>query len=926
VTVQTEENRANYVADGILASFAFNFETNDAAWINTYEEGVLTTKNIEVVLNANQDTTPGGVVNFLDPAPAGIPVNLAKVTIERIADLTQGIDYNSYDDFPADTHEAGLDKLTYQNQQLSDAIDRAIKADVTVPAGTSYTLPVPNAGSFLQWNVDENGFINVHISDLGDKAVARNSLDVYSKAESNALDTSYPNIPARNSLLTKDPLSQAGSSTPGFSAVLGVADDGITGTQYLRWQKDRNNVENWYMSDSVRGDFYLSSNLTAAEVATVPAINADDVSFQWDLISTITGVTNRNKPYTAHYNPYLGVSVVGYEGDGVNEHEIPHHLGVVPELIIFKDRDAVSDWITQSPLFNLGEYLVLNTSAAVAGPVTWAQNIFSNSTVSLDDGSHFNTSANNIVMQCFASVAGVSKIGKYIGTGAAGNYVECGFKPAFVLVKNLTGAGSWILHDAMRIDNDLYLDQNISQGTTDRIDMINDGFVNKTNYSHLNTTNSEYLFIAFAESSIDASKAVANYTLPTNADQLAIANPALMTFANGFDQYGQVDVQEQIAGATLTYGAGHEDKKYYIYRDEGSAWGQSEVRPLVGLTRDTADYSGVVSPSDSALRTTAHHFDYESETGVVLASGEVGGTYFSYNVFNKDSNDIMTAAANALWLVASTTTSWVQYKHTEKRILKSWRMRAGDTVARSPRRFTIEGSNDGLNWTAIDSTYTASDYTSNGVSLWGDLHLTTANTTAYLYHRIDITVNDGDATYTQIGELELNTKIASDYYLVDEAKMYNDAGTRLDRVYIGEALLDSGGDVISFINYAAGKQQLNEIEIHGELKVHGGILSNQVFDAWCVVDTTKSPQLILAEKNVADVVDIGAGYATPIYKEAMDFDVYHVDCTALDDKFASVTSQALMTKQSCQISIVNSAGARVDSILFFGITGGKKIL
>lgn len=742
----------------------------------------------------------------------------------------------------------------------------------------------------------------ISVAAGGDGSTDYSALHHAAKAAASAAPNEdiYTNIQSRNCLITTDPLSQAGSSTAGISSTIytgnGTSQSITSGVDMstgdlggLVWVKGRSGATSHKFIDSVRGaTIRLSSNATNAEVTEATGITSFDTtgfslgadgdyntntstyaSWSFQTNQKKTGTTNRNKAYTAHYNADMGFSIVGYEGDGVTGHEIPHHLGVIPELTIIKNRDTADSWLVGSSLFGLGDYLALDTTAAITNAAT-REIIFSDTTINLKGTSNeINQSASNIISYNFTSTPNVSKVGTYIGTSAAGNYVSCGFKPSFVMIKELTGTGSWVIQDSIRGDNMIYADTSGAEAasSTQDIDFTDDGFVCTSTGGHVNATNSEYIFLAFAETSNDATKAIANYTKPTNADQLAITNPTTMSFANGFNATGQVDTQEDIAGGTLTFGTGYEDSKYYIYRTKDTAWGFSEVRPLTGLTRNDADKSGVVSPSDSTLRTTAKHFDYESETGVALASGEAAG-YEAYHGFNKDLNDIL-ATTNARWLVASITTSWLQYKHTERRILNSWRMR-NSSAARMPKRFTIEGSQDGYSWTAIDSTYTSSDYTGNGAELWGDLQDTSANTTAYLYHRINITANSGDATYTSIAELELNTKIAADYYLEPEGKMYNDAGTRLDVVYVGECTTDASGNVSNFTNYSSGKKVFNEAEFLGKAVFHDEVLNKAFATAWVNFDGTQNPPLILDSFNVKDIVDTGTGTYTVIFETPMD--------------------------------------------------------
>ena len=718
-------------------------------------------------------------------------------------------------------------------------------------------------------------------------------------------------ITGRNTVLNKEPISQAESIRTGMSSTIYSGDGGQTRTLTtdvdmingdlggLVWLKSRTGtIQNHQLYDTVRGagaGKNLSCDTTAvegtvnsfpdADYGFVSSFNATGFSVDDGAVSTTggyvnesgrdyvawsfqtnkktTGTTNRNKAYTAHYNADMNFSIVGYEGDGVDGHEIPHHLGVVPELTIIKNRDNVTNWLVKSSLFQSTEELYLDITNALT--VNAARSFIPTlSANQLSAEAIFNTSTVNHIMYNFASKSGVCKIGKYIGTGAAGNYVSTevdggdAFKPSFVLVKELTGTGDWLLYDTLRDSTSPLLPNSSgAELTIDGVVSNDDGFYITSNYGDLNNLNSEYIFLAFAETSIDATKATTDYSYPTAADTFSVENNTIVSFAKGFDDNGSINSQFEFTGnKTHTLGAGFESKKLFVYTDKDGNIGTTEVRPLKGLTRNDADKYGVVSPSNPALRTTDKHFDYESASGVALASGEASNNEI-WKAFTHRSNDII---ANPLypWYITTTNTSWVQYKHTEKRVLKSWRMRADDSTL-MPRQFTVEGSNDGLNWTAIDSTYTSTDYVGNGDKLWGDLQDTSANTIAYLYHRFYITVNNGGATYTSVADFELNTITAADYFLIEEGKMYDSNNINIERTYLGEVVTNAIGEVSSFINYPVSDQQVTEMTVHKDLTVHGEIENALVAVGMIVFDGTQNPPLILKSVNIKDVVDYGAG-------------------------------------------------------------------
>ena len=201
--------------------------------------------------------------------------------------------------------------------------------------------------------------------------------------------------------------------------------------------------------------------------------------------------------------------IVAYNGTGSNQ-AITHNLGVTPELIIFKARNDNHNW----GVFSRGDatdHLHLNTTDATADDDTFFNDTAPNSatfTVKSNDS----TNANNIryLALLFATKSGISKVGTYTGTGGDIN-VDCGFTNGsqFVLIKNATSTGNWIVYDKLRgiVDgNESYSRFNIAdvnQTGTDYIDPFSSGFTitsNASSFSDLNTNGQTYLFLAIAAS------------------------------------------------------------------------------------------------------------------------------------------------------------------------------------------------------------------------------------------------------------------------------------------------------------------------------------------------------------------------------------------------------------------------------------------
>ena len=117
---------------------------------------------------------------------------------------------------------------------------------------------------------------------------------------------------------------------------------------------------------------------------------------------------------------------------------------------------------------------------------------------------------------------------------------------------------------------------------------------------------------------------------------------------------------------------------------------------------------------------------------------------------NETKERLVDGNVNTKWLTFSPT-GWVQVKLSEPiKVVDYALSSANDAPGRDPKDWTLQGSADGLAWTDLD---TRKGQVFDGRFKTNEYPV--ANTTAYLYYRLNITLNNGDGL-TQLAEWQLS--------------------------------------------------------------------------------------------------------------------------------------------------------------------------
>ncbi len=195
---------------------------------------------------------------------------------------------------------------------------------------------------------------------------------------------------------------------------------------------------------------------------------------------------------------------VCYTGTGANQ-TLPHNLGVVPELMITKNRSNSSNWRVYDAFNGPTKRGTLNADTAWDVQSTMWNDTAPTSTV-FTVGTSNSASSQTYVIYLFATAAGVSKVFSYTGNGSS-QTINCGFTGGarFVLIKRTDDVGDWYVWDSARgivSGNDPHLSLNTTAAevtTDDTIDTDSTGFVvNQVSATNVNVSSATYIGIAIA--------------------------------------------------------------------------------------------------------------------------------------------------------------------------------------------------------------------------------------------------------------------------------------------------------------------------------------------------------------------------------------------------------------------------------------------
>jgi hypothetical protein len=310
----------------------------------------------------------------------------------------------------------------------------------------------------------------------------------------------------------------------------GVAITGVGFQPDWVWIKNRDTI-NWHiLADSVRGGnkvlytnrtdderddqtWYVqtfdSDGFTVGIAGDTNGNGNDLVAWNWLAGGTASSNTDGDITSSVSANTTSGFSIVSYTGSGTGGDTIGHGLGVTPKVVIAKARSDAGTWsVYHEGIGNAANGVSLeNASGTRSEPAYWNSTAPTSSVFSVGTSNDTNGSSRTYIAYCFAEKKGFSKFGTYTGNGVAsggGPFIYLGFKPAFFLLKEISGSDNWTLMDNRRLgynkrNDHLFPNLDNVEYATDRIDMVSNGIKIIDNDGSINQSGSTYIYMAFAE-------------------------------------------------------------------------------------------------------------------------------------------------------------------------------------------------------------------------------------------------------------------------------------------------------------------------------------------------------------------------------------------------------------------------------------------
>ena len=268
-----------------------------------------------------------------------------------------------------------------------------------------------------------------------------------------------------------------GAGTPEPTYVSGFPVD-------MAIERPNNNTQFAYISSRLTGNRYLKTGNQDAQ--------ATDADIQWDFNTGYHDEEYDSNNFAWMWRRAKGYfDAIAYTGNATSGNTKSHNLGVAPEMMWVKNREASNRSIrVYHSSLGATKYVSLDANTGEGTNSTmWNDTAPSSTVITLGSNNDVNSATERIIAYLFATLAGVSKVGGFTHTNGSSTDVDCGFTSGarFVLYKRYKEDGSavvgnWRLFDTTRgivsgTETPFHLDTNeYGLSGSDLIDPLSSGF------------------------------------------------------------------------------------------------------------------------------------------------------------------------------------------------------------------------------------------------------------------------------------------------------------------------------------------------------------------------------------------------------------------------------------------------------------------
>lgn len=385
----------------------------------------------------------------------------------------------------------------------------------------------------------------------------------------------------------------------------------------LIWTKSRSAATGHRLVDSVRGaGNSLESNSLLqqqSEATGITAFSSSGYSIGTDSDYNTSGAGYVDWCWKKAPKFF---DVVTYIGDGTNNRQIPHSLGVAPGKVIVKKvttkTGSTADWITWHRGIGDG-YLYLNTTNSVfSGANTLFGSPYSAPTSSVFSvGLNLNVSTETYVAYIFAhdtSADGVIRCGSFTTDASGNSTVNLGWEPQYLLVKPSSAVGNWVMSDASRgwLADPSYspgLFANLSNNESASVRALTPTSTGMKAVANGLTASTTYIYLAIRRPNKP----------PTTGTQVFSANASSAATGTAITTGFPIDLQ------IANYRLGTNENSAFFDRLRGVSTTATESGPYVSSSRTNAEITGT---------TTTREFD---NAGFKIASFWGGASTIYWN-------------------------------------------------------------------------------------------------------------------------------------------------------------------------------------------------------------------------------------------------------------------------------------------------------